>query len=54
MGEKWQKEKSKEMAKLEVCKVSLGRQEVCAFHGEEGQDQVLKTPVYTSPVGSPG
>lgn len=54
LGKKWQKEKSKEMAKLEVCKVSWGRQEVCGFHGEEGQDQVLTTPAYTSLVGSPG
>lgn len=53
IGEKWQKEKSKEMAKLETCKISLGRQEVCGFHSE-GQDQALKTPAYTSPVGSPG
>lgn len=45
-GKKWQKEKSKEMAKLEVCRVFWGRQVVCGFHSKEGQNQVPKTPVF--------
>ena len=52
-GKKWQKEKSKEMAKLEVCKVFWGRQDVWFSRRRRTRSGPDNTWVY-KPVGSPG